>query len=126
VPDLLLDTHVVLWWLDDPTLIAVEARDHIADGNTEIFVSSAVGWEISIKSALGKLRAPDDFEAAILSAGFRELPITMRHAMGVRDLPDHHHDPFDRIQISQALIVGLTLVTRDTNIRRYDVSALMA
>ena len=126
MPDLLLDTHAVLWWLDNPELIAMEARDAIADGNNEAFVSSAVGWEIAIKSTLGKLRAPDDFEAAILGAGFRELPITMRHTMGMRDLPDHHHDPFDRIQIAQARADGLTLVTRDTNIRRYNVSTLMA
>lgn len=124
--NLLLDTHAVLWWLDDPTTIAAQARAAIADGDNEVNVSAAVGWEISIKSALGKLRAPDDLEAALLEAGFRELPITMRHATSVRDLPDHHSDPFDRIQIAQARNDGLTLVTRDSNIRRYDVSVLVA
>ena len=126
MPGLLLDTHAVLWWLDNPAIIAAEARDAIADGENEAFVSAAVGCEISIKSALGKLRAPDDLEAALQDAGFRELPISMRHATTVRDLPDHHHDPFDRIQIAQARNDGLTLVTRDSNIRRYDVSVLVA
>ena len=126
MPNLLLDTHAVLWWLDDPTIIAAQAREAIVDGENEAYVSAAVGWEISIKSALGKLRAPDDFEVALQEAGFRELPISMRHAMSVRDLPDHHSDPFDRIQIAQARNDGLTLVTRDTNIHRYDVSVLIA
>ena len=126
MPNLLLDTHTVLWWLDDPGTIAPKAREAIEDGENEAFVSAAVGWEISIKSALGKLRAPGDFEAALQEAGFRALPISMRHAVSARDLPDHHHDPFDRVQIAQAREDGLTLVTRDADIRRYDVSVLVA
>ena len=126
MPGLLLDTHAVLWWLDDPTIIAAPTRAAIADEANEVLVSAAVGWEISIKSALGKLRAPDDLESVLQQAGFRELPISMRHALTLRDLPHHHHDPFDRIQVAQARNDGLTLVTRDSNIRRYDVSVLVA
>ena len=126
MPALLLDTHVVLWWLDNPVLIAAQAREAIANGENEAYVSAAVGWEISIKSALGKLRAPGDLEAALREAGFLELPISLGHAMSVGDLPHHHSDPFDRIQVAQARSDGLTLVTRDTNIRRYDVSVIVA
>ena len=126
MPDLLLDTHAVLWWLDDPAIFAAEARKAIADPENEAYVSAAVGWEISIKSSLSKLRAPRDLEATLQEAGFRELPISMRHAMTARDLPDHHQDPFDRIQIAQARDDGLTIITRDATIRRYDVSVLVA
>jgi PIN domain nuclease of toxin-antitoxin system len=126
VVSLLLDTHTVLWWLDDPGSMAAQAREAIEDGDNDAFVSAAVGWEIAIKSALGKLRAPDDFEVALRDAGFRELPVSMRHALAIRDLPGHHSDPFDRIQVAQAREEGLTLVTRDSDIRRYDVPILVA
>ena len=123
---LLLDTHVVLWWLDDPELIAAPAREAIADGENDVFVSAASAWEVAIKTALGKLRAPEDLEAALEAAGFAALPITARHALSVRDLPDVHQDPFDRILAAQARVEGLTLVTRDSRLGQYGVGVLTA
>ncbi|MFA6112218.1 MAG: type II toxin-antitoxin system VapC family toxin [Candidatus Latescibacterota bacterium] len=123
---LLLDTHVVLWWLDDPQQIAPKAREAIADGLNDVFVSAASAWEVAIKAALGKLQAPDDLEAALAEAGFTTLPITVRHALGVRELPDVHQDPFDRILVAQARIEGLTLVTRDPRLGQYGVTVLAA
>lgn len=123
---LLLDTHVVLWWLDDPQQIAPMAREAIADGLNDVFVSAASAWELAIKAALGKLQAPDDLETALAEAGFTALPITVRHALGVRELPDVHQDPFDRILVAQARVEGLTLVTRVPRLGQYGVSVLAA
>ena len=123
---LLLDTHVLLWWLDDQSLLAAEARERIADPRRPVFVSAAAVWEITIKRQLGKLEAPDDLEEALEQERFQHLPIAVRHALAVADLPSIHRDPFDRIQIAQARLEGLTIVTRDTWIPRYGVKCLLA
>ncbi len=123
---LLLDTHVLLWWLDDPSLIAGDARELIADPRRPVFVSAAAAWEITIKRQLGKLDAPDDLEDALERERFQHLPIAIRHAVAVAELPPIHGDPFDRIQIAQARLEGLTIVTRDGWIPRYDVRCLRA
>ena len=123
---LLLDTHVLLWWLDDPSLIAGQARELIADPRRPVFVSAAAAWEITIKRQLGKLDAPDDLEDALERERFQHLPIAIRHAVAVAELPPIHGDPFDRIQIAQARLEGLTIVTRDGWIPRYDVPCLRA
>lgn len=91
-----------------------------------MFVSAASAWEVAIKTALGKLHAPDGLEAVLVDAGFVALPITVRHALGVRDLPDLHQDPFDRLLVAQARIEGFALVTRDAHLRQYGVSTLPA
>ena len=123
---LLLDTHVLLWWLDDPSSIAGRARELIADPSRAVFVSAAAAWEITIKRQLGKLDAPDDLEDALERERFQHLPISMRHALAAAELPPIHGDPFDRIQIAQARLEGLTIVTRDGRIPRYEVPCLRA
>ena len=123
---LLLDTHVLLWWLDDPSMIAAPARELIADPRRPVFVSAAAALEITIKRQLGKLDAPDDLEDALERERFQHLPIAMRHALAMAELPPIHEDPFDRIQIAQARLEGLTIVTRDGRIPRYEVPCLRA
>ena len=123
---LLLDTHVLLWWLDDPASLAAPARRLIAEPRNRVFVSAAVAWEITIKRRLGKLEAPDDLETVLEEERFQHLPITVRHALAVAELPAIHGDPFDRIQIAQARLEGLTIVTRDATIPSYDVACLRA
>lgn len=123
---LLLDTHVLLWWLDDPSSIAGRARELIADSSRAVFVSAAAAWEITIKRQLGKLDAPDDLEDALERERFQHLPTGVRHALAVAELPPIHADPFDRIQIAQARLEGLTIVTRDGRIPRYEVPCLRA
>lgn len=123
---LLLDTHAVLWWLDDPALLSTSARDEIADPNNVVLVSAVVAWEIAIKRALGKLTAPSDFDVAIQASGFRELPVTVKHALATESLPTHHRDPFDRMLIAQAQIEGCTLVSRDPAMAAYGVAMINA
>jgi PIN domain nuclease of toxin-antitoxin system len=118
---LLVDTHVILWWLaDDPTL-SDELKDAL-DTEPDVRFSPASVWEVTIKQGLGKLKGPDDLPERIRDCGLRELPVTSLHAMTAGRLPAVHRDPFDRLLIAQARSEGLTLVTRDRDIHRYDVA----
>ena len=123
---LLIDTHALLWWLEDPSTLSVEARSAILDARNEVLVSSATVWEIIIKQALGKLDAPDDLEEAIAACRFVALPVTIPHALAIRTLPAIHRDPFDRMLIAQAQVERLEIVTRDTAIRSYPVQSIIA
>jgi PIN domain nuclease of toxin-antitoxin system len=123
---LLLDTHVLLWWLENPGQLSRQAKKAIQDGSNRVYISAAVAWEIAIKKSLGKLEAPDDLEEMIDANRFTPLPVTIAHALGVMSLPNHHRDPFDRILIAQALHEGLRLVTRDQEIAKYAVPQIAA
>lgn len=122
---LLLDTHVLLWWLSDDPSLSVTASQAIRQ-ETDVFVSAASAWEIAIKRALGKLEAPEDLLGAIEANHFRPLSIELRHAVTAGELPKLHNDPFDRMLIAQARQEGLTLVTSDQRIASYGVSLLAA
>lgn len=124
--NLLLDTHALLWWLDENPTLSTEARAAIADGSNVVFASAASAWEIVIKSALGKLKSPPDLTKALQASRIEELPVRVSHALALRQLPDHHQDPFDRLLIAQARQERLTIVTRDDRIWRYDVPCLRA
>ena len=123
---LLLDTHVLLWWLMDDARLSASARRSIANGRNEVYVSAASGWEIAIKRGLGKLRVPDDLESKIIADGFSLLSMSFRHAEQVGMLPLLHNDPFDRMLIAQAQIEGLVLITKDEKIMRYDLRTMEA
>ncbi len=128
--NLLLDTHVLLWWLADDPALGARARDAIADPGNAVWVSAASAWEIAIKSALGRLQLPGPADemvpAALADNDFSELPITIHHALGVSALPPVHADPFDRILIVQAIRQSLTIVTADAVFSLYPVSLLAA
>lgn len=122
--NVLLDTHVLLWWLaDDPSLPPV-ARAVIADTHSTVLVSAASVWEISISQAAGRLDAPDDLLEALEQSDFDTLPITADHAEAAGRLAPHHADPFDRMLIAQAEAEGLTLVTVDRRFADYGVELL--
>ena len=124
--NLLLDTHVVLWWLDDNPSLSPRARSAIADSDNLIFVSAAVIWEIRIKQALGKLQLPRNFRDILDRQPFTSLPVTADHAHAVSELPAYHRDPFDRILLAQAKAERLTFVTRDKSLRQYRIPILDA
>ena len=123
---LLLDTHALLWWLADDARLAEPARAEIADAANTVWVSAASAWELAIKARLGKLSMPDDLGQQLLANSFVPMPVEVRHALAVRLLPDHHRDPFDRLLVAQAKTEGLTIVTADQSIPRYDVPVLAA
>jgi PIN domain nuclease of toxin-antitoxin system len=124
--NLSLDTHVLLWSLSSPQRLSKVARDAIEDPANIVFVSAAVAWEIEIKSAVGKLRAPSDLANQVSAANFQELPITIAHALALRQLPNLHRDPFDRIMLAQARAAGLTFVTADPAVLQYSGTFLRA
>ncbi|MBM4154337.1 MAG: type II toxin-antitoxin system VapC family toxin [Lentisphaerae bacterium] len=124
--NLLLDTHVVLWWLADAPELGAGARDAIADRANIVHVSAATAWEIVVKRALGKLEIPDRWEQALAEEPFSQLAVSWRHALQVGKLPDVHRDPFDRLLVAQAIVEGLTLVTRDEVLNRYGIATLKA
>jgi PIN domain nuclease of toxin-antitoxin system len=118
---LLLDTHALIWAADDRLDPDVRAVIIASEG---VYVSAVTIWEIEIKRAVGKLRAPEDVSALVDESGFERLAITFEHALAAGRLPSLHADPFDRMLIAQARIEGLTLATGDAAIRRYDVPVL--
>jgi PIN domain nuclease of toxin-antitoxin system len=123
---LLLDTHTLLWWLADDARLGVRARRRIADPGTPVLVSAATAWEVAIKRALGRLRAPENLRHELAENDFAELPITVEHALGAGALPRHHDDPFDRMLVYQCLAQGLRLVTADRRLSAYGVTILAA
>ena len=108
----LLDTHLLLWALSSPEKLSKRTRQRI--DASEVFASAASIWEISIKSALGKLEAdPNEILAGVEPAGFNHLPIVGEHAAKVKELPPIHKDPFDRLLVAQARFEPMILLTDD-------------
>jgi PIN domain nuclease of toxin-antitoxin system len=124
----LLDTHVLLWWLLGEQALSASARSAIADEDNETFVSAASAWEISIKYDQGKLSTAagfaTDLERAVARHGFSPMPITLHHGDRAGALPLHHKDPFDRMLIAQALAESLTLISNERLFDRYGVARL--
>ncbi len=115
----LLDTNALLWFVwGDSKRISPGLRARIEAG---AMVSIASFWEIAIKKALGKLQAPDELPTRVQEMGFELMAIELEHAWALRELPQHHRDPFDRLLIAQARIEGLVLLTADPAFDAYDV-----
>ena len=125
---LLLDTHTLLWWLFDAPQLPPQVREAIGDLATQAYVSSATGWELAIKSRLGKLphaqEAVGRLAELVRASRMEVLPITLEHALAAGALPGPLKDPFDRMLIAQARIEDLTLVSIDKAFKRYKVPLL--
>jgi len=126
VKRLLLDTHVLLWWLSDDSQLGEASRQAISNPRNQVYVSAASTWEISIKKSIGKLSAPEDLDAIVEGEGFDKLPITLFHGEQAGMLPEHHKDPFDRMLIAQAQSEGLIIVTNDERITQYNIRTMDA
>ena len=121
---LLLDTHVLVWWLSAVSRLTEGARAAISDPENDVFVSAITAWEISVKRAKGQMAVPDNLSAIIEERGFMHLPLTFHHAEQAGVLPMHHRDPFDRFLIAQAQAEGLILITRDRRILLYGIRTM--
>lgn len=123
---LLLDSHVLIWWAENPAELSPAARAAIADPANEVFMSAASLWEIGLKAAKGKLRVPAEFASVLRADGISDLPVHARHAERALGLPPVNGDPFDRMLVAQALEEGLVLVSRDRLIPAYGALHLAA
>jgi PIN domain nuclease of toxin-antitoxin system len=117
--NLLLDTHVFLWWDRQDSALNEHARDAIEDPRNSVFISAASVWEIAIKRRLGKLTFHGSASAAIGANGFQELPIVPLDAEDAGNLAWPHNDPFDRLLVAQAMRFGFVLLTADQSIRTF-------
>ncbi len=116
---LLLDSHVLIWLMEDDARLTAEMRAVITDA-TEVFASTASLWELAIKVSLGKLHLDLERLAGLLdAAGICELAITRQHAMAVARLPQLHRDPFDRMLVAQAISEPMRLLTADPQLQAY-------
>lgn len=116
---ILLDTHIYLWWLKDDRQLSKKARHFIADADI-VYVSSVSIWEAAIKIQLGKLCADlHDLVNSIESEGFVELVLQSKQAAMLTTLPLIHNDPFDRILIAQAISEPVRLITADEKLKHY-------
>lgn len=120
----LLDTHTLIWSLEDSPRLSTTARRVIEDTSNVVLASAASGWEIAIKRTLGRLDAPDDLEAAVEAAGFTKRVITFADVFRLGSLPGHHKDPFDRLLVAQAMEEGAPLVSCDPLISMYQIQII--
>jgi len=124
---LLLDTHIVLWFLNDAQKLSNTALNSILDTVNEKYVSIASAWELAVKISLGKLSIEGGTEAffkAIDENGFELLPIKKEHLKKLESMPFIHRDPFDRILIASASAEGINLVSADKSIHLYGISVI--
>ncbi|MBT4836092.1 MAG: type II toxin-antitoxin system VapC family toxin [Methylococcales bacterium] len=120
----LLDTHILIWSLENNPKLSDAFREVITDGKNMIFVSAVSAWEISIKKAMGKLNVPDNLTEEIKYKRFTPLNINFDHAKLAGELPHFHKDPFDRLLIAQSIIEKLVFITNDQKISQYQVDLL--
>jgi PIN domain nuclease of toxin-antitoxin system len=114
----LIDTHILLWWLNGDARLGSETVSIIK--KSRVLVSTAAIWEILIKIKLGKLHIPGPIEDALQDNRFGILDIKLPHVLALDELPQHHQDPFDRIQLAQARSEGLSFITSDKRMLMYD------
>lgn len=122
---LLLDTHILLWALADDPKLSSKAQKLIENA-AQIYVSAATFWEMAIKVGLGRLAVDlDEIRDYCLESGFIELPITSEHAIAVKDLEQHHKDPFDRLIVATAMSEPMKLLTADPQVAQYTPLAIL-
>ena len=117
---LLLDTHILLWWVMGDRRLPKDLAAVLASPESDLAVSAATMWEITIKQMLGRIDVDlEELTASIAADGFSELPLRFSHSLKLQSLPRYHDDPFDRILIAQSIAEGRQLVTKDADILRY-------
>ena len=125
---ILLDAHAFLWWITDDEKLSSHAREIISDVDNDLFLSAAIGREITIKVQIGRLKLPEDPKDFIPEHmrinGIKSLPIQMNHALHISTLPPHHRDPFDRLLVAQAQLEGMPILSTDPQIGKYQVEVI--
>ena len=125
--NLLLDTHIVIWFITNDGKLSKKIKNIIEDSNNRCFISIVSYWELSIKYSLGRLDLNSTIEEIfniIEKSGFDILPITLNHIIQLSKLEHFHNDPFDRLIISQSIIENLHLVSKDNYFPAYNVQLI--
>ncbi|MGO8794381.1 MAG: type II toxin-antitoxin system VapC family toxin [Candidatus Sulfotelmatobacter sp.] len=123
----LLDTHALVWWLEDAKRLSRRAKSILSSLDNSILISAAVGWEIAIKVNTGKMNPPsilDGFTDKLERLGFSALPITLEMAIRAGLLPPYHRDPFDRMLVAQAQSLNIPILSADALLDQYHVKRL--
>jgi PIN domain nuclease of toxin-antitoxin system len=125
--NILLDTHILIWWFEGSPALSKRASSIIGSPNNVILISAILGWELAIKVKVGKFHTPSlvhDLAGIVRREGFAELPITLDHAVRAGLLPMHHKDPFDRLLVAQAHALNAPILSADAILDRYGVQRL--
>ena len=125
---LLLDTHLVLWWLNGDPRLPQPVMERVQAEQAEVFVSQASLWEMAIKASIGRLQVDlPELERQVPLQGFRWLPISNAHLLAVADLETDgvHRDPFDRLLVCQSRVEPMLLLTLDTQLRSYGATVIV-
>ena len=125
---LLLDTHIFIWWADQPERLSPAALSALEDEANELLLSTASLWEMQIKIQLSKLKLSLPLKDLLKNQqetnDLTVLPVTLTHVLALDALPFHHKDPFDRLLIAQSVEEELTIVTADSQFPAYSVKLL--
>ena len=125
---LLLDTHIFIWWADEPEKLSPVALSALEDETNDLILSVISVWEIQVKIQLGKLKLNQPLKELIKSQqetnGLQILPVELSHVLSLDTLPFHHKDPFDRLLIAQSIVEDVTLVTADDKFSSYPTKLL--
>lgn len=122
--EILLDTHVFIWWMVDPSRLSKKAKANLSNTANRVLLSAVVAWELAIKINAGKIHPASlisRLEDASGQQPFVELPISLDHAVRAGLLPLHHRDPFDRLLVAQAQALGAPILSADRALDAYDV-----
>lgn len=124
----LLDTHTLLWLVDNPEKLPAEVISICEDGSNDLYISIASFWELAIKISLGKIELDDKALERLKTwcddNAVQLLPISIKHCQQIQLLPFHHRDPFDRLLIAQALSDQLVLLSADKHFTDYNVDVM--
>jgi len=125
---LLLDTHLILWWLNGDPRLPQPLMEMVQAEQAEVFVSQASLWEMAIKASIGRLQVDlPELERQVPLQGFRWLPISNAHMLAVGDLETDgvHRDPFARLLVCQSRVEPMLLLTVDTQLRSYGATVVV-
>jgi PIN domain nuclease of toxin-antitoxin system len=125
---LLLDTHIFIWWADQPEQLSPAALSALEDEANELLLSVASVWEMQIKIQFGKLKLSLPLQELVKNQqetnDITVSPVALAHVLALDALPFHHKDPFDRLLIAQSIEEDLTLVSADSQFSAYSVKLL--
>ena len=125
---LLLDTHLLLWWLNGDGRLPQAVIERVQAPEAEVFISQASLWEMAIKVSIGRLQVDlQELERQVPLQGFRWLPISNVHLLAVADLESDgvHRDPFDRLLVCQSRVEPMLLLTADSQLKHYGFTVLV-